>query len=457
MNSKIALCLLGCLGMLCLAALSQGEDKLSKENNQVDKPANSSPSADGQQVAKLIDQLNDERFAKREQATEELTKLGQKSIPALGDAAADERPEVSERAFKILGTILEKGDATSQEAAKAKLGELAKSDNAGVAKEAKKILDRPTESPEDARRLARPGIIFPGGPFPGGGGPRIEIAPGAIGGGIRIDGGGVRRMTIRATGGGDKEIEVTEGDRTVKITENATDGIRVESTETKDGKSITKEYKAANEKELKEKHPEGHKLYKEYSGGGAILGGEGPDGIRLEFRGSSAIDGELPKELRERIEGELKRVLPDGAVPFGVPDALPGSDIEEEFKKAEAELRKALEGVALPGGDVPPEFRKMIEDMEKRFGARAKGAGDEEDRADEPAPGDAPTADDAPAADAPADLDAAIEQLRKSLKDSKDEKKLLEAIKRLEKLQAEQIERLKAKQDEIRRQLKEAE
>ena len=124
MRHRFAIALLSCFVLLNVAQFSYGEDK----------PANSSPTAQGQEVAELIKQLNDNRFLKRERATEALVKLGHKAVPALGEATADERPEVSERAFKALSSILDSGDATGKAAARKKLNELAKSENAGVAK-----------------------------------------------------------------------------------------------------------------------------------------------------------------------------------------------------------------------------------------------------------------------------------------------------------------------------------
>ena len=435
--------LVSCIGLFSLVHTTNAQDA----------PADADQSTTAQSVAELIDQLNDDRFVQREKATQTLAKLGQKAVPALGKAAADERPEVSERAFKALSSIMKKGDAESQAAAKSKLGELAKSENQSVAKGAQSILEKPAESAAD-RAPRRPFGIF-------GRAGRIEIAPGGIGGG-RI----ARRIRIaRGVDGGSSEIEATEGDRTVKITENATDGINVQVTETKDGKEITKEYKAASEKELKEKHPAGHKIYQQYSGDGrARIGRDGLGGIRLEFGGGiggggidgGGIGGALPEEMRKRIGDELRKALEEGALPPGIipvpggalppgifPDgALPEGDLGEELKKAEAELRKMIEDGGLPGA-VPPEFKKMIERFEKRAAPR------ETDR-------DTDRAADAPAADRE-DLDASIERLRKSLKGTKDEKKMLAALKQLEKLQAEQLERLKAKQAEIEAKLKEAE
>ena len=412
--------LLGCLGLAVLTMVSRAEDE----------PAKPSPSAEGQNVDALIDELNHDRFVTREKATEQLTKLGAKAVPALAKAANDKRPEVSERAFKILGEILGGGDEVSRTAARAKLADLAKSEKAGVAKVAKQILDREAEANAESRTIPRRGLL------PGIRGGRIEIAPGGIRR-LRIGGGpGVRRMRVVSGGDGAKEVEVTEGDRTVKIKENPTDGITVTVTETKDGKSITKEYKAADEKELKKKHPEGHKLYKQYAGGGGarIFGGRA-GGLRLDLGrggiGGGRIGEALPEEFRKRIEEELKRALPEGALPGG------GEPLKE-LERVEAELRKLLEGGAPLGGGIPPEFKKMIEEFERLTVPREPAPGAEAQKAGED------------------DLDAAIAKLRETLKGSKDEAKMLEALKKLEKLQAEQLELLKKKQAEIEKKLKDA-
>ena len=414
MSNRFAIALLGCFVVVAAAQLSHGEDK----------PANSSPTAEGQEVGELIKQLNDDRFVKREKATEALVKLGHKAVPALGKATSDERPEVSERAFKALSNILKKGDATSKAAARKKLGELAKSENTGVAKGAKDILDRPS-----ARLLPPPG----GGFFPGGGfGGRIEI---------RGIGGGVRSWTVGGTDG-DKDIEVTEGDRTVKITKNKKGGITVKVTEKKDGKEITKEYKAKDEKELKKNHAEGHKIYKKYAGGGGLGGviirGAGGPGRAIELKRIEKLGGAaLPDEVRKEIEKELKKALPEGALPpFDIRGAFPGGgfpgDVEKELKKAEAELRKALED-----GGLPPEFKKLFERI---------------------AEGSIPAGEAKKAEDAKADLDKKVESLRKLLLDEqKDVKKKLEAMKKLEALQTEKLKKIKEQQAELERKLKEAE
>jgi hypothetical protein len=81
-----------------------------------------------------------------------------------------------------------------------------------------------------------------------------------------------------AVGGVNRQVQVTNvnGRRTVHATENGqqiditdTDGkdITVRVTEAVNGKKQTQEYQAANEDELKQKHPEAAKLFEQYTHG----------------------------------------------------------------------------------------------------------------------------------------------------------------------------------------------
>jgi hypothetical protein len=56
-------------------------------------------------VARLVKQLGDEDFAKREAASKELNALGAPALAALRKAAADGDPEVRRRSAMILGAI----------------------------------------------------------------------------------------------------------------------------------------------------------------------------------------------------------------------------------------------------------------------------------------------------------------------------------------------------------------
>lgn len=54
------------------------------------------------EVRRLVEQLGDESFALREEATRGLVALGERALPALRKAATDKDPEVQRRATKLL-------------------------------------------------------------------------------------------------------------------------------------------------------------------------------------------------------------------------------------------------------------------------------------------------------------------------------------------------------------------
>lgn len=70
---------------------------------------------------------------------------------------------------------------------------------------------------------------------------------------------------------GVKEIEAEEDGRKVKINDDPNKGIKVEITESKDGKETTKKYEAKSADELKKMHPDAHELYEKYNKGNAII------------------------------------------------------------------------------------------------------------------------------------------------------------------------------------------
>ena len=70
-----------------------------------------------------------------------------------------------------------------------------------------------------------------------------------------------RRIKIN---NGVRQIEVTENDLQVKITEDAQGGIQMEVTRKKDGKENTEKYAAKSVDELKKTHPDAGQLYEKY-------------------------------------------------------------------------------------------------------------------------------------------------------------------------------------------------
>ncbi|HIA61662.1 MAG TPA: hypothetical protein EYN93_02020 [Planctomycetaceae bacterium] len=64
---------------------------------------------------------------------------------------------------------------------------------------------------------------------------------------------------------GVKSIYVTENDRKITIMDDPDGGIKIEITDSQDGKPVTRTFQGKNIEELQKKSPEAHKLYKKYS------------------------------------------------------------------------------------------------------------------------------------------------------------------------------------------------
>jgi hypothetical protein len=151
---------------------------------------------------------------------------------------------------------------------------------------------------------------------------------------------------------GVKEIQVEESGKKVKINDDPAKGIKLEVTETKDGKETTQKYEAKDAAELKTKHPEAHKLYEEYTKqpagiqirGFAVPGAIPPGAIpaipvlpgapggvrRIKIMRPDDLDA-----LKNSADGALKEL--DSALKT-LKDAKPGS---EELKKAQEQLEAA--------------------------------------------------------------------------------------------------------------------
>ena len=73
----------------------------------------------------------------------------------------------------------------------------------------------------------------------------------------------VREIKIRSVNGVNN-IYVTENDRKTVIIDDPDTGIKIEITDTQDGKPVTRAIQANNIEELQKKSPEAYKLYKKY-------------------------------------------------------------------------------------------------------------------------------------------------------------------------------------------------
>ena len=92
------------------------------------------------QIAKLIAELDSDRYAVRRDATRQLEKAGQAAIEALRDAAQTGSSEVGVRAVTILRAIYLSGDEATIDEVELALEQLKTSKNGGVAGRADRVL-----------------------------------------------------------------------------------------------------------------------------------------------------------------------------------------------------------------------------------------------------------------------------------------------------------------------------
>lgn len=218
----------------------------------VEQPAPQSGPPTAETIAQWIRDLDADKFDVRQRATEQLGKAGSAVIEPLVEAAGKGSLEVAMRAVTILKELFESSDTATRLAAKTALERLAASENKAVASRAEGVL-KPAPTPHQANR---PGMFFP--PLPGNLGGRIQI---------QGPGGNIQVIQIQAGfNGGNvhRNVQVRENGRTIKISED-NNGIKVSVTEPVGGQDQTKTYEAKDAAELKQKHPEAHKLYEKHA------------------------------------------------------------------------------------------------------------------------------------------------------------------------------------------------
>jgi len=297
------------------------------------------------QVAELIKQLDDVNFNKRQTATRKLAQAGEQVIPALEEAAKGDSREVITRSIDILKKLMEGG---AEAPAKAALERLAESDRPSTSQRARNAL-KPAEGEQ-------PGGLQPFGQmFPGGGNVQGNIQ-------IRVLGGpGAKKISIK-NNNGNKQIEAEEGDKKIKISEEAGGKIKVEITQKNDqGKEETKKYEAKDAAELKKKHPEAHKEYEKYSKQGAgnvIIGGGGiqimPGGrIQIQPGGMPRalpvpIQPAMPKEQAKKFEDAIKRMEK-------IAKEMENQGNEDRIKRLDEQIKRLQ------------EMRKQLEDQMKEL------------------------------------------------------------------------------------------
>jgi len=288
-------------------------------------------------VVALIKQLASSNFAERQAASQQLTKLGEQAIPRLTAAALGDNREAVTRSIDILQGHLKSANEKLQSAAKTALKKISAIENGVGPRLAREALAPPKPRPQPVPRQGVRGF------------PQIQL---------QIQG-GAQAIKIRNVNGV-KDIEVTEKERSIKIHDDPNQGIKVEITETKDGKPVTRKFEAKNADELKKKHPEAHKLYQQYSQGAAgkiqirnfQVPGNGIPRIQIAPFKIPAI----PANPRQAPGGGLQRITDirlqqmermiqsiQKQVEAAGEDAGPVKESLEHLKKALEEIKQARE------------------------------------------------------------------------------------------------------------------
>ena len=227
------------------SAQDQPKGETTAEGQAVAKVA---PKATAEEIAGWIKDLDVDAFKVREAATQSLIQAGTDAIAPVSGAAKGKSPEVTSRSITVLKTLAKVEDEKTKTAALAALDKLAE--------------DKEHESGQQARDVLaelRPPVR--GRHVHGGGGMIVGNV-----GNVQIAGGGGQMAVFTIQMGGNRKVSANENGKQVDITED-NNGIVVTVTEKDDkGKPKVTVYKAPDEKELKKKHPEGHKLYEKYAG-----------------------------------------------------------------------------------------------------------------------------------------------------------------------------------------------
>ncbi len=348
---KCALSWVVILSLLGFVPVGAADDATEAETGEAEVSA--------ERIATLVEQLDSDKFAQRQKASRELADIGKPAIAALAEAATGESLEAIVRSIDILKGLCESKDDPTKAAAREALEKVAKSDRASAARRAQDALKATAE------------VQNPAG----------NIGPGQIQ--INVAGMAGKRISIKNVNGV-KEIEATEGDRKVKIIDDPAKGIKMEVTTTKNGKKSTKKYEAKNADELKKKHPEAHKLYKEYSQnqGGInvrfqIAGGNMP--IRIA-RPAMPVPGRVLQransvDMAARVMSSwgthLKNLANDDAIGKATPEARQQlkkkvGEMKDQLAELEERLQKAIDESAKEAKDAEQSEGKTEDAAEKK-------------------------------------------------------------------------------------------
>lgn len=234
-----------------------------------DEPVTQRVSLSDDEVKRLVQRLDDEKYAVRDAASKRLASGDAAVATALGKAVKADKLELSYRIIEILDTMRRGQHEATRDAAKKAMEILGKHKDKAIARRTLTALatDEPLSEEASFDHIQ----LF-------GGLRRIEFGQG---GGISIGGDSVRigkgsQIVQSQMADGEQLVVVHQGGGR-KIMIRASDkGIGVVVQElTEDGTVEENRYEAADEEELAEKHPVGHSYfdaYKKYKGG-TVMGG----------------------------------------------------------------------------------------------------------------------------------------------------------------------------------------
>jgi hypothetical protein len=310
------------LSFLMAACLLAAPSIVVAQDAETQPPTESNAAPTSEEIDQLIQQLDAKRFADRSEASRRLATLGEQAIESLQKAAGSESRETSVRSIEILKEHLESEDETLKTAARQALETLAQGEGAG-AQRAADALKPKAETPN--RPQAMPGNIQIGGG-------NIQIQVQAIAGNQKS----VRVKNVN----GVKEIEVDENGEKTKIIEDPANGIKVEVTrKTKEGQEETKKYEAKDAEELKQKHPEAHKLFDKYSK---------ENGIGIQVQGIQ-LGGQVPIQPRLMLPQPFPQTKPIYNPQQAARDIRKARDEIEQLIEEAKLIDKDLQGDRLKG------------------------------------------------------------------------------------------------------------
>lgn len=334
---------------------------------------------DAAEIDRWAAEMDSSSFSERHAAAQKLGEAGKTAFPALERIAQSESREASTRAIEILKRHLDDADETTRNAAKASLERLASCDNAPTARRATQALTPP--EPEQQAIQPQFGQMVPA----------IRVVQARVQ--VQAQN-GVNRISIKENNGV-RETEVEEKDRKIKITDDPNNGIKMEVTQKEGDKESKKEYSAKDAAELKEKHPEAHKIYEQFGNrkGNAIMGNRG----NIQIQGGNI----------QIQQGGLIPALPGAPAP-GRPAVPVNKDIAklqiDNISRMIDQVKKTaqdLQNRGLPAGGLDQMIQRLEQtkaQLEQQHGAAE--AAPEKPAAEKSSPSDSqPTPNDPPAAE----------------------------------------------------------